>query len=1802
MAEPKLTFAELLAQYEESRPKTLDERFTQPVPPEAGPFQQIIPEEETYRDMAERTLAGALGDDREAYRRAGTLLRTADEIPVLGDVTAATDVLQALKDRDIAGLGIAGLGFIPGMAGMARKIRGSGNEQMELPFETRASDQLPFTTSTSIEQPPNGIGEPILGRQERLENLREERRQFRETVLRDAKEKEQGAQEKLMEDQGQFTKKTDIIPYNKKIKETQAAVKEAEQKERELTIKLRDELPDDIIARDSKGNPLSENEFRQANVMGFHGASESEIRRSIDEGGLYQESFDPAFYFTDAPAPARSYGTDVLPARIDTREFAVVDMGQTGYAGAGIDSQGNKILGNYPNIISIESPVEITVFGQTGKNIEVSLDVLDQNTDDLVFELSDQVPGIIFNDFADLDPMGFKPSPFLKNAPLGTQRRGSYEAQMKSYQDFEDKLPYQQVVVVLDKSKQRLAKGNPRTLFDKIKKSEVIGMEPESGFNQGGQVQKFANGGMVNSMNRFPQAGPLARQPFSRETMAPMGYDNGGGVTVPMPTPRAGLEQPLDERFTQPGPYDMGPLQQIIPEEETYRDMVERSLAGVLGDDRQAYRRAGKLLDAADQIPVLGDATAAADVLQAVKDVDPVGIGIASLGVIPGVKNIRGLFKNKKFDQTTPILGGNREERFNRAAEMGFDVTRPVYHGTNVNFDRFDQKQRGTYTGAKDSKLGFFFTDNPKMASTYVETDLEPYATTKNFLIKAAEKVTKGFYGKFNDTLLKTLGQQPLTPEAPQVLPLFLRRGKEKVISRIPDSQQNEYKEEFFTQELKKAQEEGYDSVTFKDIDDVLWRKGQEKPEQLTGDVTIVFDPANVRSVNADFNPDFKDSAELLKAQGGEVQSFQTGGTVFGVPDFTGRLYTQNEEEDVTAAENLAATTQETTMPAGLNRLQQELVASGDLQLEDLGYPKNTVKGTDPTVTSVFQTTTPAEDLIDATTETTTEPVTETTTEPVITTTTEPVTETTTTTEPVTETTTEPVIATTEPVIATTEPVVTEPLTPWPTTTDTTTEPVIETTTEPVITTTTEPVVDTSPLVVTEPLASEELATTTEGEPISLVPSPTAEDVPMFTVQDQPDAPDEQPFVPITGVSPDLSVNQYLDTTYQTGYPTTQGMEIKESLIPGQEYSAERLAAGEMIDVIKPDLGSGAELPSVDFSNIGFGTPEEEVETELYEKPEFISTDPTTGQDPDFASGPTPQDFLADSRTGDPINWKTVGEGTMDFLTNPLRGLEGLASNVADRIWSNRPEFFLSTHVKNADGTLKLDTNGKPIRRNGMGTLINRVLDKIYEERPNILFKEYINEGEELEGEVYGTLRDKTKPTEEVSDKTEAGQQTFLDRLWSGLGEGLNMMNPFKYLQGGDQQFVGEQPMFPTTTPVTLTDVTFDEEGNPVFTNKRFLGEIQGTNLSAAQRRQFYDFYTNLSDYDRAVADRARSPEYKALYDSMNFDAEGNATAETPYDAQLQLLNFVDPEGTSTIPSVVTARNEEKRIATMKTNMAENGYTEEQVYELGQKALQGDVAAMQDLMALQGRSQDFIDTYIRSFERAQQGGRAREAYEMASGGANRWGTARMGSIQERGSGFSSGSYHVGSGGQGVQYSAVPNEPDAATRGGWRGTQSIVAGTGRLPAAGGSWGGLNPFFEVPQPGDPMYADYLMDTMGPGKNFENEIQAMVERDLPFVQVTDGQGNGYLINKETGDIMFGPFPVSDTDTGGGGGTGPGGGMAEGGPVVRNVGEAEGIAGLFEDMMGPGTVDETERVYEYPGGTMTERVSRGSFNLRTG
>ena len=85
----------------------------------------------------------------------------------------------------------------------------------------------------------------------------------------------------------------------------------------------------------------------------------------------------------------------------------------------------------------------------------------------------------------------------------------------------------------------------------------------------------------------------------------------------------------------------------------------------------------------------------------------------------------------------------------------------------------------------------------------------------------------------------------------------------------------------------------------------------------------------------------------------------------------------------------------------------------------------------------------------------------------------------------------------------------------------------------------------------------------------------------------------------------------------------------------------------------------------------------------------------------------------------------------------------------------------------------------------------------------------------------------------------------------------------------------------------------------------------------------------------------------------------------------------------------------------------------------------------------------------------------------------------------------------------------------------------------LPKSSGSWEGDNPFgrdYQPPSPGDPRYKDYIAASMGPSDSILREIEASVARDVPFVQMDDGQGNSYLIDKKTQAIILGPFPTGD------------------------------------------------------------------------
>ena len=140
------------------------------------------------------------------------------------------------------------------------------------------------------------------------------------------------------------------------------------------------------------------------------------------------------------------------------------------------------------------------------------------------------------------------------------------------------------------------------------------------------------------------------------ESMRRRGYQEGG--IVELLEQRSRFEDPL-ERLTQPIRADLGPLQMAIPQEEGLRQRAERALAGLMGDDREDFRRAEKALMAADVLPVLGDVGAAADVRDALSEDDLLKAGIAAISFLPVV----GGMASKAFRGSADSIGPKSLDR-----------------------------------------------------------------------------------------------------------------------------------------------------------------------------------------------------------------------------------------------------------------------------------------------------------------------------------------------------------------------------------------------------------------------------------------------------------------------------------------------------------------------------------------------------------------------------------------------------------------------------------------------------------------------------------------------------------------------------------------------------------------------------------------------------------------------------------------------------------------------------------------------------------------------------------------------------------------------------------------------------------------------------------------------------------------------------------------------------------------------------------------------------------------------------------
>lgn len=176
------------------------------------------------------------------------------------------------------------------------------------------------------------------------------------------------------------------------------------------------------------------------------------------------------------------------------------------------------------------------------------------------------------------------------------------------------------------------------------------------------------------------------------------------------------------------------------------------------------------------------------------------------------------LSAGQSVPKSTPdSLPMDQASRIARAKEMGFDPNKTYYHGTAKNFSEFDPKFNGKHTIDSQTNTGHYFSDEPEMANVYAEME-------KN---------------------------------GANIMPVHLKMENPNIIdlnrTSIPI---------FRTDLINKAKELGHDSILFKNALD----KGSGP---LGADIPLVFEPSQIRSVNAAFDPAKKDSKDILAGLGG---------------------------------------------------------------------------------------------------------------------------------------------------------------------------------------------------------------------------------------------------------------------------------------------------------------------------------------------------------------------------------------------------------------------------------------------------------------------------------------------------------------------------------------------------------------------------------------------------------------------------------------------------------------------------------------------------------------------------------------------------------------------------------------------------------------------------------------------------------------------------------------------------------------------------------------------------------------------
>lgn len=274
----------------------------------------------------------------------------------------------------------------------------------------------------------------------------------------------------------------------------------------------------------------------------------------------------------------------------------------------------------------------------------------------------------------------------------------------------------------------------------------------------------------------------------------------------------------------------------------------------------------------------------------------------ASPGVAAKVKDIAPeaeaiLSRIKTPEQAVALKGAEREQYLNaldqvygdrakRAKDMGFG-DKTWYHGTGADIDNFELSRGQTNAGGPTGKHAIHFSKDPKLANQYAYEQApqwyKDHLMEDNRLMHAAldkkpgaEEAFKAYANGPRLEFEKRFKEMPEGYERESgnnVIPVKLKT--KQMVGQEMDGGSIGYDEADLLSKLKG--EGKYGGVVFKNAYDNLNHIRFENPDLMvpSTDIAAVFEPNQIRSVNAAFDPRFKDSDLLLAGKSSLTPSSQ---------------------------------------------------------------------------------------------------------------------------------------------------------------------------------------------------------------------------------------------------------------------------------------------------------------------------------------------------------------------------------------------------------------------------------------------------------------------------------------------------------------------------------------------------------------------------------------------------------------------------------------------------------------------------------------------------------------------------------------------------------------------------------------------------------------------------------------------------------------------------------------------------------------------------------------------------------------